>query len=510
MSKNSKAKAGRSDIHFSKAGVAAIVAICIGLNAAMFFGISRLNRDPGSSIPAAAPETAAPEIDETHPQYMVVTDAMPTGIVVKITNDSGHDLDYHPQFIIMQDGDKVADTELPPDMFYVQSPILQGVCGQQLSFVQLPAGSYTLVNLTESGTAEGTLGHVDFEISSEFDSMIRIPDVRRMHYDEAKALLEEMGAAVEKRGVVYTGGDLETDDVVTMEVPAYKIGTDESGNETRYFHGDGSGYWINKGDTVCLNVNNGTEGDTAAVPYVIGQGWEYAKDTLLNLGFYVDKRTAYYDDIPAGTVAEETVGNETVPEEGMEVPVGSYVRISVSLGKQTDTASAETVTVPDFTGMDWETAKRTAQEAGFLLAKMPCEPDGKTPGTVTMHHPPAGEHVRNGSVLVMYVAKNEGEPTLAMTFRVTEPHEGCYYFCIRNEAQEIIGNTIPFRMNMEVGESVDCAYPDCSEENTRAEALLVNYETKQEAVIGSYILHPETGTYDIISEDIEAAFRQIQ
>ena len=343
MSKNSKAKAGRSDIHFSKAGVAAIVAICIGLNAAMFFGISRLNRDPGSSIPAAAPETAAPEIDETHPQYMEVTDAMPTGIVVKITNDSGHDLDYHPQFIIMQDGDKVADTELPPDMFYVQSPILQGVCGQQLSFVQLPAGSYTLVNLTESGTAEGTLGHVDFEISSEFDSMIRIPDVRRMHYDEAKALLEEMGAAVEKRGVIYTGGDLETDDVVTMEVPAYRIGTDESGNETRYFHGDGSGYWINKDDTVCLAVNIGSEGDTATVPYVVGQDFETAKKELLNLGFGIDKRSAYYDDIPAGTVAEETVENETVPEEGMEAPVGSYVRVTVSLGKQADSASEKTV-----------------------------------------------------------------------------------------------------------------------------------------------------------------------
>ena len=53
-------------------------------------------------------------------------------------------------------------------------------------------------------------------------------------------------------------------------------------------------------------------------------------------------------------------------------------------------------------------------------------------------------------------------------------------------------------------------YPDCSEENEKAEAYLVNYETKQEAVIGSYILHPETGTYDTISEDMEAAFRQIE
>ena len=28
-------------------------------------------------------------------------------------------------------------------------------------------------------------------------------------------------------------------------------------------------------------------------------------------------------------------------------------------------------------------------------------------------------------------------------------------------------------------------------------------------MIGSYILHPETGTYETITEDIEAAFRQV-
>ena len=334
MKKSLKAKNRESNHRFSRAGIAAAVAVCIGLNAAVFFGITRMKQDSGTFMPAAAPEIAAPELDETHPQYMEITDAMPTGIVFKITNDSGHDLDYHPQFIIMQDGEKVADTELPPDTIYVQSPIPQGVCGRQLSFAQLPAGSYTLVNLTEDGTAEGTLGHVDFEISADFDSMIRIPDVRRMHYDEAKALLEEMGAAVEKKGVVYIGGDLEINDVVTMEVPAYKIGTDESGNETRYFHGDGSGYWINKGDTVCLNVNIGSEGDTTTVPCVIGKDWEYAKDTLLNLGFYVDKRTAYYDDIPAGTVAEETVNDRAVPADGLEAPIESCVRITVSLGKK--------------------------------------------------------------------------------------------------------------------------------------------------------------------------------
>ena len=61
----------------------------------------------------------------------------------------------------------------------------------------------------------------------------------------------------------------------------------------------------------------------------------------------------------------------------------------------------------------------------------------------------------------------------------------------------------------ETGYMDDYMYPDCSEENTKVEAFLVNYVTKQEAVIGSYILHPETGTYETVTEDIEAAFRQV-
>lgn len=514
MNKNQKAKNGKSNFRISRTGIAAAVAVCIGLNAALISGISRMKQNSGTFAPAAAPE-----IDVQHPQYMELVDAMPTGIIVRITNDTGDALTYNPQYIVMQDGNKVADTELPPEFEYVPSPIQPGVCGQQLSFAQLPAGRYTLVNLAEDGESEGALGHIDFEISADFDSMVWIPDVCSMNYDEAKALLEEKGVDVTKRGTVYNGDDYAVNDVLMMEVPAYKTETDRNGIEYGCFHYDGNGYWINASDTVCLTVNIGTEGDAATVPYVVGKGYDIAKNDLIFRGYNVDKRSAYYDDVPAGWVAEETVADKAVPEEGMEAPVGSYVRLTVSLGKKPDTASAEnptdadaedTVPVPDFVGMDWETAKHAAKEAGFLLAKMPCEPDGKTPGTVANQIPSAGEKVTDGSILVMYVAKKDGEQELAMEFSVTEPHKGSYYYCVRNEAQEIIGITFPFKMDMEDGSMTDYLYPDCSEENTKVEAFLVNYETKQEAVIGSYILHPETGTYDTITEDIEAAFRQIQ
>ena len=218
------------------------------------------------------------------------------------------------------------------------------------------------------------------------------------------------------------------------------------------------------------------------------------------------------------TEQEETAEDKAVNAE-TEASAESSVQRTDSLSssldpiaedQNTDTASADTVTVPDFTGMDWETAKTAAKEAGFLPSKMLCEPNETLPGTVTYQIPPAGEDMPQGTVLRMHVAKKDGEQDLTMKFSVTEPHEGVYYFCVRNEAQEIIGITFPYKMNMDDGETTKCVYPDCSEENAKAEAYLVNYETKQEALIGSYILHPETGTYDTISEDMEAAFRQIE
>ena len=111
--------------------------------------------------------------------------------------------------------------------------------------------------------------------------------------------------------------------------------------------------------------------------------------------------------------------------------------------------------------------------------KTPDEPDEKAPGTVDNQVPPAGSNVQAGSILTMFVVKQEGEPNLGMLFSVAKLHKGVYYFCVCNAAQEIIGISYPFTMYMDDGKTTECVYPDCSKENTKAEAYLVNYETKQ-------------------------------
>ena len=64
----------------------------------------------------------------------------------------------------------------------------------------------------------------------------------------------------------------------------------------------------------------------------------------------------------------------------------------------------------------------------------PDEPDEKVPGTVDNQVPPAGTNVQAGSILTIFVVRNEGEPNLGMLFSVAKPHKGDYYFCVRNEA----------------------------------------------------------------------------
>ncbi|MBQ9905538.1 MAG: PASTA domain-containing protein [Oscillospiraceae bacterium] len=346
LMKKMKSNEKAASVRISRAGVAAAVAVCIGLNAALIFGISRMNRDSGTFTPAAAPsvQEEIPANDKVSMQLFEGFDPLPTGITVQVPDMT---LEVHnalnPQFIVTQNGEKVADCELSNDSF------AQGANCQELCFDRLPAGSYTLVNLAEDGASEGILGHLDFEISDIFDDMIYIPRVDGMNYDKAKALLEEKGVNVDKKGVVSAESNLNVDDVVTMEYPAYKTETNENGDEVKYFYADSKGCWVNTGDTVTLQVNLGNDGEPQHVPYLVGQDFETAKYELLNRGFYVDKRSVYSDDIPAGAVAAETVEDIAVPEEGMEAAVGSYVRITVSLGvnPEHEAAAEETTDIQE-------------------------------------------------------------------------------------------------------------------------------------------------------------------
>lgn len=353
MKEHSAETARHAPFRIGRAGIAAAIALCLGLNGALIYGISRMKASD-SMTPGAA-VSAESEVQDIAKPYMElntdVTAPLPTGIMINIINRTEQDhIPYNPVYIVTQNGEKVADCE-PYTVFF--DDIARGESLQQLCFEQLPAGSYTLVNLAEDGETEGILGHLDFEISDVFDSMVWIPDVYGMQYEEAKALLEEKGVNVVMKGqILGSDADVDTGAVTFELVPPYNTEYVDGGAR-EYSYSDGDGYWVNPGDEIKLFVNIGENGDPTTVPDVYGMEWEAAKKVLMDHGLVIDKRTRNDDEVPSGQLLSID------PEPGTEAAIGSTVYVTVSLGQK--------VELPDVTGMEYESAKEMLQDAGFTV-----------------------------------------------------------------------------------------------------------------------------------------------
>lgn len=580
----------KEPLHFGRAGIAAAVALCIGLNAALIYGIIRMkttvSTDPGSAY------SAGTEQNESEP-YMEVKVAVPTGVQLEMHNPTDEEIGVSGRFVVFQYGARVAECEVgAPDAVRVAA---NNRSTYIVNFPQLPAGSYTLYNLTEEGRAPGVFGTVDFEISAEYDSMVWIPAIHDMTYEEAKALLEEKGVTVSKArsifslvtdsAFVFTDQDFqaaapkfEVGDVVSISVPPFKI-ENHIYTTMPYYHYDGKGYWVKPGENVTLEVYIGEQGDPSTVPDAVGMEFEKSQEVIWAEGFAIDKHYAYDADVPEGRIIS------IEPKPGTERPIGEMLRVTVSLGAKRDTVKVpdltntplkfakreieerelkfelchiddpytragdavktdppagtavaigetvrvyissgdpiETFPVPDLVGMDWEEAKKTAEELGFLLARQAGESNVKPAGTVMYHSPKAGSEENAGSIILCDVVTDPEAPDSQFRVMIPKGHEGQYYIYVRNEQLEVLG-CLPVFQAEQFGEADWDSVIDLEPvaEGTLAEAVLVNAVTKQEAVIGSYRLHQAPAAnsdawrtfepYDVISEDVEDAFRQVE
>ncbi|MEA4852819.1 MAG: penicillin-binding transpeptidase domain-containing protein [Christensenella sp.] len=115
-----------------------------------------------------------------------------------------------------------------------------------------------------------------------------------------------------------------------------------------------------------------------AVPAVTGMDMQTAKDTLASAGFIVQLDGS-------GVVQGQ------MPAAGEEAFAGSTVSLTMEI-KNPEENQAEMVVVPDFTGMDFETAKQTAIAAGLEFVAY-----GN--GVALGQKPVAGLQVEKGSVV---------------------------------------------------------------------------------------------------------------
>ena len=130
---------------------------------------------------------------------------------------------------------------------------------------------------------------------------------------------------------------------------------------------------VGKGDTVNVKVSLGAR--KVLLPDVTDWEFETAKSTIVGLGLLIDKRSSYDQTVEKGK------GISTDPKGPMEVEPGTYVRVTVSLGK-----NKETVPVPNFINMKWDLAKTTAESMKLTLATE-IYPGQTFPATVEVVYP---------------------------------------------------------------------------------------------------------------------------
>jgi serine/threonine-protein kinase len=136
-----------------------------------------------------------------------------------------------------------------------------------------------------------------------------------------------------------------------------------------------------------------SESRPIAVPTVLGLPEQQAIDQLEGLGFEVDTEEAPSTEYAEGEVSEQD------PEAGTRLARGETVNLTISTG-------FPEVDVPSVVGMSFQQAVSTLENAG-LRARRTNVFSERPAGEVLRQNPPAGETVREGSVVRLRVSQGE-------------------------------------------------------------------------------------------------------
>ena len=487
----------KQPLRIGKLGIAAAVALCIGLNGALIYGISQMKKDPGMT-----PGMAMSDVIDRGKVYIGTVRAMPTGVGLELHNETDEHYDV-VKAEVWQNGEKLEDAR--PAQLSLPSEQDADVFFKTFTFDQIPAGQYTLMTYGEDGVTVSAFGSVDFEVSEKFADMVWYPDVSNMTREDAEAKLNEMGLPYAENYTLTNDAGITPGDVVHMDNLQYEETEMPDGSRQGWMYYDGNGYWVRKGQIPNIWIAQ-KDGETVLVPDMTGWDYETAKQQILGLGLYVDKRSSYDDEVPEGKVISMDVGDGETTGSA-EAKAGSYVRIVVSLGP-----NPGTVSVPDFTRMNVDEALEVAQGVNLVLninSKTFDEPDG----TVVSQDVKAGEEVAEGTVITLDVSGEESY-TIRLEFHVPSDKTGSYHMELRDSSGVLCAKGESFRPNKTSGKT-NLVAENPAAEDKKVTAYAVNEDTGAEAVFGTYMLHfgdfgnGTGGKVETISEDMNAAFAEI-
>jgi beta-lactam-binding protein with PASTA domain len=201
--------------------------------------------------------------------------------------------------------------------------------------------------------------------------MTTVPDVVGTGVDQAVATLKD--AKLDPNVVYINSG------AAVNQVTAQSIKADEQ---------------VEEGTAIRINVSKGPK--PLNVPGVLGVPYEQARATLEASGFQVSR-----EDVESSQPAEVVVGQD--PGEGETAPRGSSVTLQVSSGPAT-------VSVPDVTSQDEESAKAQLQDAGFKAHSERTDTDDPClDGFVIDQDPGGGSDAEPGSQVTIFVGRYKGD-----------------------------------------------------------------------------------------------------
>ena len=304
---------------------------------------------------------------------------------------------------------------------------------------------------------------------SNTEEEMRMPNLVGMDFEEARVVWgDQIQIVVESREY----SDLDRDKIFAQDIQQ---------NDP-----------VVKGDVVNVKVSLGSKKVT--LPNI--SGWDYvqAEQALRNVNLYVDKRSTYDDEIEEGMVIK------TEPEGPAEVEPGSYIRVYVSLGK-----NSTNVPVPNFINMKWDLAKSTAEDLGLVLQKE--DVDDKTEiDTILAQNVAVGEEVSEGSVITVKVSTGRAkEQPVSISFQIPVNAAGMFHITLYDGG---IPTAVGGSFNPEYAAGVTRVTAEGTGQ-TELTAILTNEETGASATIGRYTVDYDSQAVSPIESDSNAAFAAV-
>ena len=202
---------------------------------------------------------------------------------------------------------------------------------------------------------------------------IDVPDVTNMTFETARSVLEEHKLKAVKGGERYD----------SRVPPGYVL-----------FQEPSAGSKVKTGRRIYLTLSKGER--TIAMPNLVGGSERDAVFKLNSMGLSVDSvdydYSSYYPD---GVVADQSI------PPGTEIPVGTKVRLTVSLGPM----PTEFI-VPNVVGKSLDEARKAIKKAGLTVGHVVYqESDELLPDTVIEQSLEPGTKVSAGDTLDLVVSK---------------------------------------------------------------------------------------------------------